>query len=62
MSRMSELYLDIELMLEQKYHPLRISQYLDVPVRFVYDVVSESTHTEQSAEEEVYSPFNTSNS
>ena len=39
MSKVAETYFDIELMLEQGLHPLRISQLLEVPVTFVYDVV-----------------------
>ncbi len=39
MSRMKELYFDIELMLEQGVHPTRIAQMLDVPLSLVYDVL-----------------------
>lgn len=39
MSRMKELYLDIELMLNQGDHPTKIAQVLDVPLSMVYDVL-----------------------
>jgi len=39
MSRMKEMYLDIELMLEQGDHPTKIAQVLDVPLSLVYDVL-----------------------
>jgi sugar-specific transcriptional regulator TrmB len=47
MSRMKEMYLDIELMLEQGDHPTKIAQVLDVPLSLVYDVLeSMSENTE----------------
>ena len=39
MSSMKELYLDIELMLNQGDHPTKIAQVLDVPLSMVYDVL-----------------------
>ena len=54
MSRMSELYCDIELMLEQGNSPFIISEYLEVPVTWVYEVA-------ESQDEEL-SPFKTVNS
>ena len=57
MSKMADLYMEIEEMLEKGTHPATISAVLDVPVVFVYDVV-ESIHSE--AEE--LSPFRTINS
>lgn len=39
MSRMKELYLDIERMLNQGDHPTKIAQVLDVPLSMVYDVL-----------------------
>lgn len=57
MSKISELYLDIELMLEQDYHPATISAMLDVPVSWVYEVVSDYNDAEES-----FDPFNTVNS
>ena len=57
MSKMAELYTEIEEMLEKGTHPATISAVLDVPVFFVYDVV-ESIHSET----EEFSPFRTINS
>jgi len=37
MSKMSELCIDIELMLEQGYSPVRIAEYLEVPITWVYE-------------------------
>ena len=54
MSQMSELYCDIELMLEQGDSPLKIAQYLQVPIKWVYEV-SES-------QDEELSPYETVNS
>jgi hypothetical protein len=39
MSRMKEMYLEIELMLEQGDHPTRIAQVLEIPLSTVYDVL-----------------------
>jgi len=55
MSRMSELYYDIELMLEQGDSPVKIAQYLSVPITWVYEV-----STTEVIEE--YSPFDSINS
>ena len=57
MSKVAELYTEIEEMLEKGTHPATISAVLDVPVVFVYDVVE----TIQSQSEEL-SPFETVNS
>ncbi len=57
MSKMAELYLDIETMLEKGTHPATISAVLDVPVVFVYDVIE----TLEGQTEEL-SPFETVNS
>jgi hypothetical protein len=57
MSKMAELYTEIEEMLEKGTHPATISAVLDVPVFFVYDVVESI----QSETEEL-SPFETVNS
>lgn len=57
MSKVNELYLDIELMLERGDHPATISAVLDVPVSWVYEVLEES----EKAEEDL-NPFNTVNS
>ena len=57
MSKMADLYMEVEEMLEKGTHPATISAVLDVPVFFVYDVV-ESIHSET----EELSPFRTINS
>ena len=57
MSKMADLYLDIEEMLEKGTHPATISAVLDVPVVFVYDMLE----TIEGQSEEL-SPFRTINS
>lgn len=57
MSKVNELYLDIELMLEQGSHPATISAVLDVPVSWVYEVIEDSEKTEDD-----FNPFATVNS
>jgi len=57
MSKVNELYLDIELMLEQGTHPATISAVLDVPVSWVYEVIDDSQKTEED-----FNPFITVNS
>lgn len=57
MSKVAELYTDIESMLEEGTHPATISAVLDVPVVFVYDVIESL----ESQDEEM-SPFKTINS
>lgn len=56
MSKMSELCMEIELMLAEGSHPATISAVLECPVRFVYDVVERENETEN------FSPFETINS
>jgi hypothetical protein len=56
MSKMAELYAEIELMLEQGTHPVLIGSRLDVPVSMVYDVI------ESMDVQEEFSPFETINS
>ena len=51
MSKMSELCMEIELMLAEGSHPATISAVLECPVRFVYDVVERENETEN------FSPF-----
>ena len=58
MSKMSELSLDIEMMLEKGDHPATISAVLDCPVSFVYDVLEDV----QDAQFDEFNPFNTVNS
>jgi hypothetical protein len=57
MSKVAELYSEVEEMLEKGTHPATISAVLGVPVFFVYDVVESI----QSETEEL-SPFRTINS
>lgn len=54
---MSELYCDIELMLEQDYHPTKISKILEIPLNVVYDFLESLP-----APEDELSPFITVNS
>ena len=57
MSKMAELYYDIELMLEQGDHPTKISKMLEVPVGMVYDVLESFPDPDQELR-----PFNAVNS
>ncbi len=57
MSKMSELSLDIEMMLEKGDHPATISAVLDVPVSWVYQVIE--NHENETDE---FDPFLTINS
>ena len=57
MSKMANLYMEIEEMLEKGTHPATMSAVLDVPVVFVYDVIE----TIEGQTEEL-SPFETVNS
>jgi len=59
MSKMSELSIDIELMLEQGYSPMRIAEFLEVPVIWVYET---SDLMEPETNTEVFNPFETINS
>jgi hypothetical protein len=58
MSKVSELSLDIEMMLEKGDHPATISAVLDCPVSFVYEVLEDI----QDAQYDELDPFNTVNS
>ena len=57
MSKMADLYMEIEEMLEKGTHPATISAVLDVPVIFIYDVVESI-----GGQTEEFSPFRTINS
>jgi hypothetical protein len=57
MSKMADLYMEIEEMLEKGTHPATISAVLDVPVIFIYDVVESI-----EGQTEEFSPFKTINS
>ena len=39
MSRMSDLYMEVELMLSEGEHPARIARRLGIPLSTVYDVL-----------------------
>jgi hypothetical protein len=56
---MSELSVDIDLMLEQGYSPARIAQILEIPITWVYEA-NEIMEDESSTE--VFNPFDTVNS
>ena len=57
MSKVAELYTEIEEMLDKGTHPATISAVLDVPVVFVYDVIESI-----EGQTEEFSPFRTINS
>ena len=57
MSRMSDLVLDIEDLIEKGKSPMDVARDLEIPVRWVYEA---QEITEES--EEVLSPFVTINS
>ena len=57
MSKMADLYMEIEEMLEKGTHPATISAVLDVPVIFIYDVIESI-----EGQTEEFSPFKTINS
>ena len=57
MSKMANLYMEIETMLVEGTHPATISAVLDIPVVFVYDVVESI-----EGQSEEFSPFRTVNS
>ena len=56
MSKMSELSLDIQGMLFEGHEPRAIARYLEIPVEWVYEELSQETN------EELFSPFDTVNS
>ena len=57
MSKMAELYAEIELMLEQGTHPMLIGNRLDVPISMVYDVIEAIADNREE-----FSPYETINS
>ena len=57
MSRMSELSIDIQAMLEDGHDPRAIARYLEIPVEWVYEQLSQESNSE-----ELFSPFETVNS
>ena len=59
MSKMAELDLEIQTMLEDGYRPVTIASVLNVPVTWVYDVVEMQ---QEESNTEVFNPYNTVNS
>ena len=57
MSRMSDLSIDIQTMLEEGHEPRAIARILEIPVEWVYEELSQ-----ESDNEELFSPFETVNS
>ena len=60
MSKISELSIDIQEMLEEGYRPVTIATMLGVPVTWVYDVAE--IQQEEKGNTEVFNPYNTVNS
>ena len=58
MSKMSDLSMDIQYMLEEGHEPRAIAQILEIPVEWVYEQLSQ----ESDNHEELFSPFETCNS
>ena len=56
MSRMSELSIDIQAMLEDGHDPRANARYLEIPVEWVYEQLL------QESDKELFSPFETVNS
>ena len=57
MSRMSDLSIDVQAMLEEGHEPRAIARILEIPVEWVYEQLSQ-----ESDNEELFSPFETVNS
>jgi len=57
MSKMADVMLDIEMMIEQGEHPMTIAKMLDIPIVWVYDTLEQ-----MEPNEEDMSPFITINS
>ena len=57
MSKMADLSLEIQLMLEDGVHPTSIAKRLDIPLSWVYDTLEQ-----MEPNEEDMSPFATLNS
>ena len=57
MSKISDVMLDIEMMIEQKVHPVTIAKQLGIPIVWVYDTLEQ-----MEPNEEELSPFITINS
>ena len=57
MSKMTNVMLDIEMMIEDGVHPMTIAKILDIPIVWVYDTLEQ-----MEPNEEDMSPFATMNS
>ena len=57
MSKMSDLSLEIEMMIEDGANPVTIAKRLDIPLSWVYNILEQM----EPSEEEL-SPFSTMNS
>jgi hypothetical protein len=51
MSKMSDLYMEVELMLEEGEHPSRIARRLGIPLSMVYDVLESMPAEDEIATE-----------
>jgi len=58
MSKMSDLSIEIQAMLEEGHEPRAIARYLEIPAEWVYEEMSQ----ESDSHEELFSPFETCNS
>jgi len=56
MSRMSELSIEIQAMLEEGHQPRAIARILEIPAEWVYEEMLQESNTE------LFSPFETCNS
>ena len=57
MSKMADMMLDIEMMIENNVHPVTIAKVLDIPLSWVYNTLEQ-----MAPSEEELSPFATLNS
>lgn len=57
MSKMSEISLEIQDLLEAGVNPVRIAKLLEVPLTWVYDTLES-----MESDSEAYDPYNTVNS
>ena len=55
MSKMSELFTEIQYLLDKDLHPVMIANRLGIPINMVYDVI-------ESSQDEDLSPYQTINS
>lgn len=68
MSKMAELAMDVQNMLDDGYRPVTIATMLNVPVTWVYDVAEMQQEydvaemQQEKGNAEVFNPYNTVNS